>query len=103
MAVAGRWMMAVVMAAVLLSSCTIGEGEGPRYTGRVVSIDEHQLCLGPNTSSRTGTCGSIPDGATNLPRVGDCVSLFGHPYDQGRKIRWSSSGLSRRVDDKRCS
>lgn len=69
----------------LLVSCTIGEGEGPRYTGRVVSVDEHELCLGPNSSSRTGTCGSIPEGATKLPGVGDCVSLFGHPFDNGSK------------------
>jgi hypothetical protein len=100
-AVAGRWLIAL-LAATLLVSCTTGEGEGPRFTGRVVSVDEHELCLGPNTSSRTGTCGSIPQGATNLPRVGDCVSLFGHPFDQGRKVRWSRSDLSRRVDDKEC-
>lgn len=102
MAAAGRWTIAMVTV-FLLASCTLGEGEGPRYTGRVVSVDEDQLCLGPNSSSRTGTCGSIPTSATNLPRVGDCVSLFGHPFDHGRKIRWSRSDLSQRVDDRKCA
>jgi len=99
---AGRWLAVLLMPALLVS-CTIGDGEGPRYIGRVVSVNEHELCLGPNSSSRTGTCGSIPQGATKLPRVGDCVSLFGHPFDQGRKVRWSSSDLRRRADNKECS
>jgi hypothetical protein len=86
----------------LLISCTLGEGEGGRYTGRVISVNEHELCLGPNTSSPTGTCGAIPQGVTRLPRVGDCVSLFGHPFDHGTKILWSRSDLSRRIDDKEC-
>jgi hypothetical protein len=97
-----RWLAISLMSA-LLFSCTIGEGEGPRFIGRVVSVNEHELCLGPNSSSPTGTCGSIPQGVTRLPRVGDCVSLFGHPFDHGTKIRWSRSDLSRRVDDKECS
>src|SRR3989442_14308348 len=87
----------------LLFACTLGEGEGARYIGRVVSVNEHQLSLGPNSSSPTGTCGSIPQGVTRLPRVGDCVSLFGHPFDHGTKTRWSRSDLSRRVDAKECS
>jgi hypothetical protein len=87
----------------LLFSCTIGEGEGPRYIGRVVSVDEHELCLGLNSSSPTRTCGSIPEGAKRLPSVGDCVSLFGHPVDHGTKILWSSSDLSRTVDVSECT
>ena len=87
----------------LLFACTLGEGEGPRYIGRVVSVRQHELCLGPSTSSPTVTCGVIPEGVARLPRVGDCVSLFGHPFDHGTKIRWSSLDLGRRVDDKQCS
>jgi hypothetical protein len=98
--VAGRWLAALLMTSLLVS-CTLGEG--PRYIGRVVSVDEHVLCLGPNSSSPTRTCGSIPQGVTTLPRVGDCVSLFGHPFDQGTKIRWSASDLGHHVDDKECS
>ena len=86
----------------LLFSCTFGEGEGPRYTGPVISVDKAQLCLGPNTSSPTITCGVIPEGVTRLPRVGACVSLFGHPFDHGTKIRWSRSDLGHPVDDKEC-
>jgi hypothetical protein len=87
----------------LLFACTLGEGEGPRFIGRVVSVNGRELCLGPNSSSPTGTCGSIPQGVTRLPRVGECVSLFGYPFDHGTKIRWSRADLSRRVDDKECS
>jgi len=100
--VACRWLTTLLMP-TLLVSCTIGEGEGARYIGRVVSVHEQELCLGPNSSSPTGTCGSIPQGVTRLPRVGDCVSLFGHPFDHGTKIGWSGSDLSRRIDDKECS
>lgn len=102
MVVACRWLTSVFFPALLFSSCTLGEGDGPRYTGRVVSVGEQVLCLGPNSSSRTGTCGSIPQGVTRLPHVGECVSLFGHPFDQGTKVRWSRSDLDRRVDDKEC-
>src|SRR4051812_48288783 len=94
-----------LIAAIVMSvvSCTLGEGEGPRYTGRVISVDGDQLCLGASSSSPTDTCGLIPDVATELPQVGDCVSLFGRPYDHGRKIRWSRSDLGRRVDDDICT
>ena len=102
-AVLGRRWLAISLMPALLISCTFGEGEGGRYIGRVVSVNEHELCLGPNTSSPTGTCGTIPQGVTRLPRVGDCVSLAGDPFDHGRKIRWSRSDLSRRIDDKECS
>jgi hypothetical protein len=96
-----RRLTALLLAA-LLTSCTIGEGDGPRYIGRVVSVDDRQLCLGPNSSSSTGTCGVIPEGVTKLPRVGDCVSLFGHHFDRGSKIQWSSSDLGRTVDESEC-
>jgi hypothetical protein len=99
--VASRCLATLLMTSLMVS-CTFGEGEGPRYIGRVVSVDEHVLCLGPNSSSPTGTCGSIPQGVTKLPRVGDCVSLFGNHFDQGTKIRWSASDLGRHVDDKEC-
>src|SRR5439155_25211209 len=97
-----RWLTVSLVSASLFS-CTVGAGEGPRYIGRVVSVNEHELCLGPNSSSPTGTCGSIPQGVTRLPRVGDCVSLSGYPFDHGTKIRWSRSDLSRHVDDKEWS
>jgi len=43
--------LAVWLTSALVLSCTPGEGEGPRYIGRVVSVNEHELCLGPNSSS----------------------------------------------------
>jgi hypothetical protein len=101
-ALARRWLAVLLMPGLLLA-CTLGEGEGPRFIGRVASVGEHELCLGPNTSSPTGACGSIPEGVTRLPRVGECVSLFGYPFDHGSKILWSRSDLNRHVDEKECS
>jgi hypothetical protein len=31
----------------MLFLCTIGEGEGPRFNGRMVSVNEHELCVRP--------------------------------------------------------
>jgi hypothetical protein len=87
----------------LLLSCTFGEGEGARYIGRVVSVNRRQLCVGPNTSSPTGTCGFIPRGVTSLPQVGECVSLFARSVDHGTKLLWTRLSLSRRIDDEECN
>jgi hypothetical protein len=99
---------AIVMAALLVivevaAGCTTGDGEGARYTGRVVSIADSQLCVGPNSSSSTGTCGAIPTGFTQLPRVGQCVSLFAHFDDNGTKLTWTTASLKLVVPDNECS
>jgi hypothetical protein len=68
-------------------------GDQARYTGRVASIQGNQLCLGPNTSGPSGTCGTIPPRAEGLPAVGNCVSLTADHSDGGRRRTWHRGGL----------
>ena len=84
------------------TACSPGDGEGPRYTGRVTSASARQVCVGPNTSSRSETCGWVPAGSLNLPRVGQCVDLFAHFSDQGRHRTWTATSLRLSVDDSEC-
>jgi len=85
-----------------IAACSPGEGEGPRYTGRVTTVSAEQICLGPSTSSQIETCGSVPTGFTDLPRVGQCVSLFANFSDQGRHRTWTEPSLRLKVDDSEC-
>jgi hypothetical protein len=87
----------------LIAACTFGDGEGGRYTGRVVSISGSQLCVGPNTSSPTDTCGSMPAGFSNVPRIGQCVSLFAHVHDHGKRLSWTKTSLKFIVPDRYCA
>jgi hypothetical protein len=86
-----------------VTGCTLGDGEGGRYTGRVVSISGSQLCVGPNTSSPTTTCGSIPSGFSTLPTAGQCVSLFAHIQDHGERLSWTKTSLKLVVPDRYCT
>jgi hypothetical protein len=100
-----RHASAALFAALIvpvLTACALGDGEGPRYTGRATSVSPQQICVGPNTSSRTETCGDVPAGFTDLPRVGQCVSLFAHFSDQGRHRTWTETSLQLEVDDSEC-
>jgi hypothetical protein len=86
-----------------VSGCSFGsDGEGGRFTGRVTSVSSKQICVGPSTSSRTETCGDVPADVTDLPRVGQCVSLFEVVSDQGRHRTWSKKSLRLKVDDSEC-
>ena len=60
------------------------------------------MCIGPNSSSSSGKCGQIPTGFVGLPRVGQCVSLFGHEFGQGSNIVWSVTSLRLSVPDSDC-
>lgn len=86
-----------------VTACSLGDGEGPRYTGRVTSVTSEQICIGPNTSSPAETCGSVPIGFTLLPHVGQCVSLFARFSDEGRHRTWAESSLRLKVDDSVCA
>lgn len=95
----------IVGAGVLLgiSGCTTADGEGPRYTARVESVSKTQVCVGPNESQSTVTCGAVPAGFRNpLPRVGQCVSLFAHFKDQGRSKTWTGTSVRLSVADTDC-
>lgn len=67
----------MVWAALLLAlgACTVGDGEGARYIGRVVSVTPARVCVGPSSSAPGTTCGAVPDGFDQLPTVGQCVGL----------------------------
>ena len=93
-------LASVGIALALLAGCTIGDGEGARYTGRVVRVSGSQVCVGPNTSSPTNTCGSVPPGFSRLPQVGQCMSLFAHVH--GRKLSWTNDSLNLAVPDNAC-
>ena len=84
------------------TACSPRDGEGPRYTGRVTSVSPQRICVGPNTSSSSETCGEVPDGFSDLPRIGQCVSLFAHFSDQGRHRTWSDDSLRLKVKDSEC-
>jgi hypothetical protein len=102
--VGGGSIIAAAVAAFLLSGCQIGgDGEGPRFTGRVVSVTPHEVCVGPNSTRPRKTCGSVPDGTTDLPSVGQCVSLFAHTSDQGKTLNWTAASLRLTVPTKQCS
>jgi hypothetical protein len=94
-----------ILVTVLLmgaSACVMGDGEGPRFTGRVTKVSPSEICVGPSTSSRTETCGSTPAGFTDLPRIGQCVSLFPRFSDHGRRLTWTRTSLRLKVDDAEC-
>jgi hypothetical protein len=86
-----------------VGGCTNGDGEGPRYVGRVVSVTPHQVCVGPSSSARSVTCGAVPTGVNQLPTVGECVGLFPSKITSGRIVSWSRDSLTTRVDESRCS
>jgi hypothetical protein len=88
---------------VVLSACTLGDGEGPRYTGRVTSVSSTEICVGPNSNWPEVACESVPPGFTELPRVGQCVSLFARHFDQGRARAWTETSLKRAVEEDRCT
>ena len=100
----GRSLLSlVVIASTLLVGCTTGDGEGPRYTSRVVSVSDTRLCVGPNESSpQPRTCGDVPAGFADLPLVGQCVSLFAHFSDQGKRKTWTKTSLQLSVKDSEC-
>jgi hypothetical protein len=96
-----RWLVVVLASA---AACQAGAGgEGPGFTGRVVSVTSEQVCVGPNTSRDSITCGTVPNGPTDLPRVGQCVSLFAHLRDGGNKLDWTASSLRATVADTKCT
>jgi hypothetical protein len=64
-----------MLALTLLASRTTGDGEGPRYIGRVVSVSPIKICRSERELAerhlRWGSCrGDTP------PRFGQCVGLF---------------------------
>ena len=85
-----------------VTACTLGDGEGPRYTARVTRVSAQEICVGPNESSRVDTCGKVPAGFTELPHIGACMSLFGHPNDDGQTRTWTETSLRLKVDDSEC-
>jgi hypothetical protein len=93
-------LLAVLFA--VATACSPGDGEGPRYSGRVTSVSAQQVCVGPSTSSGSETCGEVPDGFSDLPQVGQCVSLFAHFSDQGQHRTWTDDSLRLRVKDSEC-
>lgn len=99
------WATAILLAVALtvLGACTLRDGEGARYIGRVVSVDQHEICVGPSSSSDTTTCGDLPDNPPPLPAVGDCVGLFPRSGGENGHITWSTDSLRREYDDDRCT
>lgn len=94
----------LTLAASVVSGCTLGDGEGPRYKGRVISVTSEQICLGPNSSSpNRPSCGRVPPGVTELPQVGECVSLFGRSDDGWKTMTWSEESLRLKVEDSTCA
>ncbi|GAA1802794.1 hypothetical protein HC028_07210 [Planosporangium flavigriseum] len=87
---------------LLICGCTLGDGEGPRYTAHVTKVSATEVCVGPNESSQVETCGSVPSGLMDLPHVGQCVSLFARFSDSGRRLTWTEASLRRKVDDSEC-
>jgi len=98
----GRALSLTGLLVFAISGCTTGDGEGPRYVGRVVSVTPNQVCVGSSSSSRTTTCGSVPWGTSNLPTVGQRVALFPSKITSGRVVSWSPDSLAAHVDDSRC-
>lgn len=92
----------VIAALVTVSACTVGDGEGPRYIGRVVSVGQDEICVGPNSSSDEITCGSIPTDPPPLPEVGECFALFSKIGGDGQQRTWTGDSLRRDVDQDRC-
>ena len=90
--------LVIAIAVTGIAACSPGEGEGPRYTGHVTSVSTQEVCVGPNTSSQIESCGSVPGGFTDLPRVGQCVSLFAYFSDQGRHRTWTETSLRLKID-----
>jgi hypothetical protein len=89
--------------ATAVAGCTTGDGEGPRYIGRVTSVSADTVCVGPSSSSDSETCGKVPEDPPSLPKVGQCVGLF--PSDigeDGRVLTWSKASLSLHYDDSEC-
>jgi len=97
---AAMCVLAIAFAAA--TGCSPGDGEGPRYTGRVTSVSAQQVCVGPDTSSSSETCGEVPDGFGDLPRIGQCTSLFAHFSDQGPHRTWTEDSLRLKVKDSAC-
>jgi hypothetical protein len=90
-----------VASAVLVASLALmGCGDQARYTGLVKSVDGDELCLGPNSSSPNGTCGTIPVAAV-APQVGACVSLTADHRPNGERT-WDAAEL-KPIADSRCS
>jgi hypothetical protein len=98
-----RQLVLAAFVAASLSGCTVGDGEGPRYTGPVTSVSSTQVCVRASESANKIVCGSVPNDAGELPRVGQCVSLFAHFSDSGRKKTWTATSLHLDVPDKKCS
>lgn len=87
-----------------MSACTTGDGEGARYIGRVASVADDVLCVGPNSSSPRTICGRLPKDLDRIPQVGQCVSLFASKRDdKGNVVAWSLESLHREVRDSECS
>jgi hypothetical protein len=86
-----------------LGACTTGDGEGPRFIGRVVSVTPSEVCVGPSSSSPDVTCGAVPTGVQKLPEVGQCVGLFPRKLRAGKVTAWSAESLRAKYDDKECA
>ena len=99
----GRVLLIGAVVATGLSGCTLGDGEGPRFRGRVSSVSDTRLCVGPNSSSASRrTCDDIPAGSVELPSVGQCVSLFADFSDEGKRLTWTTTSLELSVKDSEC-
>jgi len=100
-----EWLAAFIGASLLtvVTACTTGDGEGPRYIGRVVSATPTEVCVGPSSSSRDVTCGGVPPGVKEVPQVGQCVGLFPGSFHSGKVAGWSAASLRLHYDDKVCA
>ena len=88
--------------AIAATACTTQDGDGPRYVGRVVTVNSDEICVGPNSSSSDKTCGALPADPPPLPSVGDCVALFAPAHGDGEQRTWTRTSLSLDVDQDRC-
>ena len=88
-----------ILTALALLGCTTSEGDGPRYIGRVESVEDGRLCVGRSSSSPDIECGKLPANATEVPSTGECVALFA---DEHPMRMWTEESLSLEVDDARC-
>jgi hypothetical protein len=91
----------LAIAALSISGC-IG-GDDARVVGRVTSVSATQVCVAPvGWASGDQECRGVPDGATVLPAVGQCVSLVASGASAGQIRLWEANSLAEHVPNTTC-
>jgi hypothetical protein len=101
-AVRGGAGLLLLAASPALVGC-VGAGDTARVLGRVTSTSATQVCVAPvGGANGYKICRLVPEGATDIPSVGECVWLAETGEDTGNTKLWDAKSLAEHISESDC-